>query len=126
MAAMKAVGLCVAAALICSVTPRPEMRLAVAIAAGLCVIGFCLDGLREGVGLLNTLCTESGLDSADGEIMIRATGTAMLVEFASQLCRDAGEAALAAKIELAGRVTLLGMAAPLMIELTGQLGALVP
>ena len=126
MAAVKAAGVGVAAALLCCVMPRPEMRLAVAIAAGLCVIGLCLDGLRSGMDTLSALCGGAGLDGAWSGAMIRATGVAVLVEFGAQLCRDAGEGALAAKIELAGRVTLLGMAAPLMTSLAGQLGALLP
>ena len=104
---------------------RPELRMGVTIAAGLCVAFFCLDGLREGVEALRRLSGQAGLEGGHAAAMIRATGIAVLVEFGAQLCRDAGESALAGRVELAGRVALMGIALPILAELTGRLGALL-
>ena len=127
MAAVRAVLICVTGALLASLLERsPELRMGVVIATGLCVIGFCLDGLRESVQALERLSAQAALDGEHTAAMIRATGIAMLSEFGAQLCRDAGESALAGRVELAGRVTLLGIAVPLLAELTARLGALLP
>ena len=45
-----------------------------------------------------------------------ATGVSLVAEFAAHLCEDAGEKALAGRVELAVRVTLFAMAAPLLTE----------
>ena len=93
MEAVRAALICASAALVCSLIPRPEMRLGVVIAAGLCVMAFCLQPLREGAAMLRTLGAQSGADT--GGVMIRAVGVAIVAEFGAQLCRDAGEGALA-------------------------------
>ena len=79
MEAMRAALICASAALICSLIPRPEMRLGVVIAAGLCVMAFCLQPLREGAAMLRTLGAQSGADT--GGVMIRAVGVAIVAEF---------------------------------------------
>ena len=124
MDAVRAALICAAAALVCSLIPRPEMRLGVVIAAGLCVMAFCLQPLREGAAMLRTLGTQSGADM--GGVMIRAVGVAIVAEFGAQLCRDAGEGALAGRVELAGRATMLALALPLLTDLVTRLSAMMP
>ena len=124
---VRAVLICVAGALLSAVLGKsPELRMGVVIATGRCVAAFCVDGLGEGVRALVHLSDQAGLDGDHTAVMIRATGVAVLAEFGAQLCRDAGEGALAGRVELAGRVTLLGLALPLLTELTERLGALLP
>ncbi len=126
MAAVRAVLICAAGALMATLLggQRPAMRLCVVIAAGLCVAAFCLDDLRAGVETLSGLCGQAGLSGDHTNALIRATGVAVLVEFGAQLCRDAGEGALAVRVELAGRVTLLGIALPILAELMERLSGL--
>ena len=122
----RAVMVCVAGALLASLLGKsPALRMTVAIAAGLCAVGLCLPGLREGAITLDRLSAQAGLTEDHASAMIRATGVAVLAEFGAQLCRDAGESALAGRVELAGRVALLGIALPILAELTERLGALL-
>ena len=67
--------------------------------------------------MLRLLSGRAGLDADGSTILIRATGIALIAQFGAQLCRDAEESALAGRVELAGRVTLLGMTAPLLTGL---------
>ena len=128
MTAVKAVFLCVAGALVCAVLrpQRPEMRLAAAIAVGLAVLSMSLEGIGEGVRVFGQLSGRAGLSEGTSQIMLRATGIAMLAEFGAQLCRDADEGALAGRVELAGRAALLGMTAPLMSDFVGRVASILP
>ena len=74
--------------------------------------------------LLRTLGAQSGADT--GGVMIRAVGVAIVAEFGAQLCRDAGEGALAGRVEMAGRVTMLTLALPLLTDLVTRLSAMMP
>ena len=125
---MAAVSLCVAGALVCALlrAQKPEFRAAVAIAAGLCALALSADGIRTGVDILRTLCTQSGMDADSLGIMLRAVGIALLSEFGAQLCRDADETALAGRVELTARVALLGMSVPLLSDLARQIGRILP
>ena len=116
---MRAVFLCVAGALVCALMrqQKPELRTAVAIAVGLGALFLSVDGLGAGVEMLRLLSGEAGLEESSSLLLIRATGVALIVEFGAQLCRDAEESALAGRVELAGRVALMGMSAPLLTGL---------
>ena len=46
----------------------------------------------------------------------------MVSELAAQLCRDAGETALAGRVALIARVTVLALCVPLVSELAELLG----
>lgn len=124
MEMMRSAVICAAAALLCTLLPRSEVRWGVALAAGLCVTSLCLEPLRQGAQLIRTLGTQGGVDSQG--VMLRAVGVAMLAEFGQQLCRDAGESALAGRVELAGRVTMMTLALPLLEKLIDELGTMLP
>lgn len=74
--------------------------------------------------LAAALGAQSGADT--GGVMIRAVGVAIVAEFGAQLCRDAGEGALAGRVEMAGRVTMLTLALPLLTDLVTRLSAMMP
>lgn len=128
MDAVRAMLICVAGALVCATlrVQRPEFRLAVAIAAGLAALAFTMDGIASGVDALTRLAGEAGLAGETTGLMMRATGITVLAEFGAQLCRDAGESALAGRVELAGRTFLLTMAAPLLTDLVGRIAEILP
>lgn len=128
MEAVQVAVLCVAGALLCAAlrVQRPEMAMACAMATGLLALLGCVEGLSGAVQAVRTLSAQSGLSDASIQVLIRATGVALISEFAAQLCRDAGESALAGRVELAGRVSLLTLASPLLVSLTAQLTRLLP
>jgi len=73
-------------------------------------------GLRDAAASVAGFATAAGMDGGPA-LILRAAGVSLIAEFASQLCEDAGEKALAGRIELAVRVTLFAMAAPLIADL---------
>ena len=128
MEAVQIAALCVAGALLCAAlrVQKPEMAMVCALATGLAALMGCLDGLSGAVQTVRTLAERGGLPEDSTQVLIRATGVALISDFAAQLCRDAGESALGGRVELAGRVTLLTLAAPLLLRLTTLLSRLLP
>ncbi|MCL2350258.1 MAG: stage III sporulation protein AD [Defluviitaleaceae bacterium] len=59
-------------------------------------------------------------------IVVQIIGIAYVAEFGSQICEDAGEKSIASKIELAGKVLIMGIAAPIIISLVEQVVAIIP
>ena len=55
--------------------------------------------------------------AADGAVVLKVIGIAYLTQFGAQLCADAGEGTVAAKIELAGKILMMTAAAPVLIGL---------
>lgn len=127
--AIQWIALCVAAAMICALirTQRPELATALSLAAGVAVIAMLITQLRPELGRLEALHRAlSGMDSDIRSAVLRGAGVAILSDLGAQLCRDAGESALAGRVTLVARVTLLALCAPLLSDLAELLGRLVP
>ena len=60
------------------------------------------------------------------KMLLKIGGISLLMDFAAQTCRDAGENGLALKVELAGRVMLILLALPFMQALLTQILSLSP
>lgn len=118
MAAVRIALLLAAAAMACAVmrVQRPAMAAGVAMAAGAAVLAMLLPDLRDSAQALEAFADAAGLEDGAALVM-RAAGVALIAEFAQQICEDAGETALAGRVELAVRVTLFAMAAPMLGEL---------
>ena len=50
-------------------------------------------------------------------ILLKITGIAILTEFGVSICKDSGEAAIANKIDLAGRVIIISISIPIITAL---------
>ncbi len=89
------------------------------MAAGAAVLVMLLPGLREAASALTLFADASGLDGG-AALILRVAGVSLIAEFATHLCEDAGEKALASRVELAVRVTLF--ARTHAFDRTGQSG----
>ena len=50
-------------------------------------------------------------------IVLKVTGIAYLAQFGMQLCNDAGQTSIAGKIELAGKIMMMVVSAPVLLSL---------
>lgn len=104
---------------------RPDMALMVSIAAGILIFtltAFKLSGL---VSFLSELSENASLNSTYFGILIKLVGIAYLTEFASEICKDAGEASIASKVELAGKIFIIAVSAPVFVSLINLILELV-
>lgn len=125
--AVQIVVLCLAAAMICASlrSHRPEMAMAVSLAAGVAALmmtGTALAPVAEG---LRSFLELASLEGGSGEVVLRAAGVAIISEMGVQVCGDAGESALAGRIRLATRVVMLGMAMPLIAQIADAVASVL-
>lgn len=124
---MQVTGLCVVGALLALVVKRgtPEAALLLTIAAA-CVCLLFLGGvLREITAFLEELSTQSGVSQALFVPLYKTVGIALVVKAGGDLCRDAGESALAAVVETAGTVCALAVSLPLLRAVVSLLMELI-
>lgn len=93
---------------------RPEMSVQITIAAGVMILILALDDISALIGSVTALTNGLGIDEARIKTIFKVIGIAYLAQFAAGVCRDAGESALAYKVELVGRVMILMLALPLV------------
>lgn len=105
---------------------RPEIGMTAAAAAGLLLLGMALPMLGQVIGGVTELVQLSGIKESYLNQLLKVAGISLLMDFAAQTCRDAGEEGLAMKTELVGRIMLLTLALPAMQMLLRQILSLTP
>ena len=127
--ALQWMGLCVATAFICALLrpQRPELATVIALAAGVAMVAAVSTQIKDQLPRLTALW--DAFKSTDPDIrsaVLRGAGVAMVADFAAQLCRDAGEGALAGRVTLIARLSILALCAPLLVGLLESFSAFLP
>ncbi len=104
---------------------RPEMALVVSLAAGTLLLLYLLSPLGQAFRLLRDLGIRAGVEAEFTGLILKIIGLAYLAELASSLARDAGEGALATKVEILAKVTMVVMSAPLIAGVAETLAGIV-
>jgi len=105
---------------------RPEIALQLSILAGAAIFILIMSKIKVIVDLLQTLADQANISSYYLLIVLKIVGVAYLAEFGAQICRDAGEGALATKIEIAAKVGVIALSIPIIVAITESLVRLVP
>ena len=110
------IGIGLVGAILCVVVrqTRPEQAMLIGIATGCVIFSFALAQIRDVLLLWQESIAEYGEFDIYFVPLIRVLGITYLVQFASQVCRDAGENAIAMKMELAGKVVILSLSFPVL------------
>lgn len=103
---------------------RPEAAPVLVIAAGALVALMALPQLAKIVDGINILAASGSVQNTYLTPLMKVAGISLLMDFAAQTCRDAGEDGLALKVELAGRIMLIALALPVMDVLLSQIMSL--
>lgn len=105
---------------------RPEFAIYISIAAGILIITLCLDKLSGIINMLTTLSNKTGLNSQYLGILLKITGIAILTEFAVSICNDAGESAIATKVDLGGKIIIISISIPIIVALLELIVKIMP
>ncbi|MBQ6706718.1 MAG: stage III sporulation protein AD [Clostridia bacterium] len=97
---------------------RPELALSVGVVAGVLLLLAVLRALTPSLSSLQEMLQAAALPTEYIATLFKALGICLITQFSADACRDAGETALAAKAEFAGKVALLVLSLPLFEEIT--------
>ena len=93
---------------------RPELAILVAIAAGIVLIPLITGVLNGAIGEFEKIISDCGVSLEYFSLVIKLIGISYITKFATETCRDCGENAIAAKVELAGKVAVLALCVPVI------------
>lgn len=96
---------------------KPEFTVYVSIMAGAIILFMLMDKLNAVVSILTSLANKTGTGSDFLKILLKITGIAILTEFAVSICKDSGEAAIASKIDLGGKIIIISISIPIITAL---------
>ncbi len=96
---------------------KSEYALIASIVACGIIIFFTITKLEVIINLLNDLINKTGINKDFFEILVKITGIAYLIDFGSNICKDAGENAIASKVDFAGKIIIISMSLPILTTL---------
>jgi len=105
---------------------RPEIALQVSIVTGILIFIIIIVKLSAVIDFLQTFSKRADIDSTYINILLKIVGIAYIAEFGAEVCKDAGESSVASKIELAGKVTIVILAVPIISSLLDLVVKLMP
>lgn len=94
---------------------RDDLAIQVSIAAGILIFLFMINKLTIIMGFLQTLANKANIDVVYLNTVFKILGIAYLASFCSEICKDAGESSIAAKVEFAGKILILVLAIPILM-----------
>lgn len=96
---------------------NPQIGLMIALATGILIFLFLIPPFQDVLRLLEITAEKAGVTEAYLGIVMKVIGIAYLAQFGAQICADVGENAIAAKVELAGKVLIMSISIPVLSSL---------
>ncbi|MCM1334582.1 MAG: stage III sporulation AC/AD family protein [Eubacterium sp.] len=117
----------IAAAVLSAILRRynGEYGLYISLAACALILGAVLNAVAPLLSLIASLREAAGIESAYIEVLLKALAVCCMTQLASDCCRDGGEAAIASKIDFAGRIAVILLSVPLFEKLIGLIKDLI-
>lgn len=105
---------------------RPEMAIQLGITLSAIIFLMVLSKLEVVLDLFRDLAEKANISQMYLNTILKIIGIAYVTEFGAQVCRDAGEGAVAGKIEFAGKVLVMVLAIPIIALVLDTIVRLIP
>ena len=105
---------------------KPEYTIYVSIIAGILFLFLAMEKLSGIINLLQSISDKTYINKQFLGILLKITGIAIITEFAVSICTDAGEKAIASKIEIGSKVIIIAMSIPIILSLLELIIEILP
>lgn len=105
---------------------KPNFAFLLVLFVGCAIFLFLVDQLREIIHMVQKIASNANVNTIYVETILKIIGVAYIAEFASHISKDAGQGAMAAKVELAGKIIILAMSIPILSVLIETVINLIP
>lgn len=105
---------------------RPELAIQLSIVVGAVIFTMMLGKINSVITLMQQLAQKSNVSALYMGTILKIIGVAYIAEFGAQICRDAGEGAVASKVEFAAKVIVIVLAMPIIAAVFESLLKLLP
>lgn len=128
MEIIKIIGIAISAVVIMIVIKqyKPEFAIYISLIVSALILFLVMDKLSGIVDLLMNLSNKISGGEEFLKILIKITGIAFLTEFAVSICKDAGENAIGAKVDLGGKVLIISMSIPIISSMLETILKILP
>ncbi|MBC2580323.1 stage III sporulation protein AD [Clostridium sp. DJ247] len=94
---------------------RDDLTVPISIAVGAIIFLFMVSKITAVLQFIQELAIKSNIDFVYLTTVFKILAIAYLASFCSEICRDAGQGSLGAKVEFAGKILILALAIPILM-----------
>jgi len=105
---------------------KPVMAVLLSIVFSILVFTLMMSKMASILGVMQELTRRADINQFFLGTILKILGVAYLGEFAAVLCEDAGEKAVATKVEFAAKIIIAVLALPIIIAILESLMELMP
>ena len=105
---------------------NPEIAVQISLTMAAIIFLMVLDKLSVVISLFRDLAEKAQISQMYLNTILKIIGIAYITEFGAQICRDAGEGAVASKVEFAGKIMVMIMAIPIIALVLDTIIRLIP
>ncbi len=105
---------------------RPEFSVHVVLATALVIFLMILKELEVVLAIITSISNQVSLSKIYFPVIFKILGVCYLADFTAQVCKDAGEGAIASKIEFAGKIIIVYLALPVFLSVIDLINNLLP
>lgn len=95
---------------------RPEIGFLLSVCTGVWLLSVCVTVVSPIVGYLSTLSESAGFEKYMPYIF-KSLSVGFIGHFCAEICKDAGEIAIASSLQSASKLTVVGLCMPLVGEI---------
>ncbi len=96
---------------------KPELAIFVGVAGSIIIFLYIVNLLEQVFDVFNYILSSTHIDSEMFVILLKIVGVGYITEFASNICIDSGNTAIASKLQLAGKLIIFILAIPIITNL---------
>lgn len=105
---------------------RPEFTIYISLFAGVIILSLIVGKLTGIIEILKTLSEKASINKDFLVVLLKITGIAILTEYIVSVCKDAGESAIASKVDLGGKVVIMSLSIPIISGLLDTIVKILP
>ncbi|UTL74666.1 stage III sporulation protein AD [Bacillus halotolerans] len=105
---------------------KPTFAFLIVVFAGCVIFLYLVDQIYDIIRMIEKIAVNANVNMVYVETILKIIGIAYIAEFGAQVTKDAGQGAIASKIELAGKILILVMAVPILTVIIETILGLIP
>lgn len=96
---------------------RPELAIQISIAAAAAIFVLIAPYLNAVIAAFDDISRQAGIENSYFMIIVKIIGIPYTAQIAIELCKDMGQGAVAAKLEIAAKLIIVVMSVPIMYKM---------
>ncbi len=93
---------------------KPELSFAVTVTGVIVMLLFIIDGIQSTISVFATIAQMTGIENGLIKVLVKIIGVGYLTEFGAGILNDFGSNAVADKVVLGGKITIVVLSLPIL------------